>query len=75
MPYNFIRSDCDQIYLLPPNMKDWLPQDHLAWFLPEAVDQMDLSGFCANYREEPIKGQAARYVASYIIYQPTDGRY
>ena len=33
----------DQGYLLPPSLRDWLPEDHLAWFILEAVSQLDLS--------------------------------
>ena len=35
----------DQIFLLPPSPKDWLPEDHLAYFISDTVDELDLSGF------------------------------
>jgi transposase len=35
----------DQEFLLPPNMADWLPEDHLVWFVLEVVDQLDTSQF------------------------------
>lgn len=31
----------DQEFLLPPNMADWLPSDHLAWFVLDVVEQLD----------------------------------
>jgi transposase len=34
MPQNFIGCDRDQELLLPPSLRDWLPADHLAWFVP-----------------------------------------
>jgi transposase len=37
--------DRDQAFLLPPDMADWLPEDHLAWFLIEVVGEMDTSAF------------------------------
>ncbi|WP_199240597.1 transposase [Kribbella sp. VKM Ac-2500] len=37
--------DRDQAFLLPPDMADWLPQDHLAWFLIDVVAEMDTSAF------------------------------
>jgi transposase len=37
--------DRGQAFLLPPDMADWLPQDHLAWFLIDAVAVMDTSAF------------------------------
>src|SRR6266545_1732258 len=33
MAYNFLRGDHDQPFLLPPDLRDWLPADHLAWFV------------------------------------------
>lgn len=37
---------------MPPSLTEWLPEDHLAWFVIDAVDQMDLSGFRASYRAD-----------------------
>jgi hypothetical protein len=33
MTYNFLRGDRDQPFLLPPDLRDWLPDGHLAWFI------------------------------------------
>jgi len=49
---NFLPCDRDQPYLLPPSLKEWLPQDHLAWFLLDAVEEMDLRSFYVRYRED-----------------------
>jgi transposase len=38
--------------LLPPSLRDWLPEDHLAWFVLDAVDEIDLSAFYGDYRED-----------------------
>lgn len=43
MMANFVKADRDTDYLFPPSMQDWLPQDHLARFVVEVVDQLDLS--------------------------------
>jgi transposase len=58
MSYNFIPCDRDQILLLPPDLREWLPSGHLAWFVIDAVGQMDLSAFYAQYREDG-KGNTA----------------
>ena len=47
---NFLACDRDQALLLPPDLREWLPEDHFAWFLLAAVEQMDLSQFYAAYR-------------------------
>jgi transposase len=52
MPQNFIDCDRDQAFLMPPSLRDWLPGDHLAWFVIEAVGRLDLSAFYAAYRED-----------------------
>jgi len=51
---NFIACDREQELLLPPNLGDWLPEDHLAWFVLAAVEEMDLSAFYGAYRVEDI---------------------
>jgi transposase len=52
MAQNFIGCDRDQVLLLPPSLSEWLPEDHLAWFVLEAVDELDLGAFYASYRED-----------------------
>jgi len=42
----------DQAFLMPPSLTEWLEEDHLAWFVLDAVDQMDLSAFHADYRAD-----------------------
>jgi hypothetical protein len=43
MPQNGIACDRDQELLPPPNLKEWLPEDHLAWFVLATAKEMDLS--------------------------------
>ena len=38
MAQNFIGCDRDQALLLPPSLREWLPEDHLAWFVSSAAD-------------------------------------
>jgi transposase len=52
MAYNFLRGDRDQPFLLPPDLRDWLPQEHLAWFILDVVDQLDLAPFYRQYRDD-----------------------
>ena len=35
---------------MPPSLREWLPEGHLAWFVLDAVEEMDLSGFYGAYR-------------------------
>src|SRR6266511_6078488 len=58
MADNFRRGDRDQPFLLPPDLRDWLPAHHLAWFVRDVVDQLDLAPFLRAYRADG-HGQAA----------------
>jgi transposase len=53
MPQNFIRGDGPaQGYLLPPDVRDWLPGRHLAWELMGLAREMDLGPFMSWYRAD-----------------------
>src|SRR5271170_7669312 len=52
MPQNFIACDRDQVLLMPPSLRDWLPEDHLAWTILDAVSEMDLGAFYGAYRSD-----------------------
>ncbi|GJQ60294.1 MAG: hypothetical protein SCALA701_30950 [Candidatus Scalindua sp.] len=52
MSYNFIECNREQQYLLPPSLMDWLPGGDLAWFILDAVEQMDLKEFYKKYRKD-----------------------
>jgi transposase len=42
----------DQDLLLPPSLRDWLPEDHLVYFVSDVVDQLDLTEIHAVYEKE-----------------------
>jgi transposase len=52
MGQNFLACDREQAFLLPPDVREWLPEDHLAWFVIDAVEVMDLAAFYGAYRED-----------------------
>jgi transposase len=58
VPHNFLPCDRDQELLLPPGVREWLPEDHLAWFVLDAVEEIELSAFYDAYREDGC-GRAA----------------
>jgi transposase len=45
-------GDVDQLMLMPPSVRDWLPEDHLAFFVLDVVDELDLDAFYAAYRAD-----------------------
>ena len=52
MSKTFRPYEPDQIFLMPTSMRDWLPADHLAYFISDVVEQLDLSAIMARYRGE-----------------------
>jgi transposase len=52
MAQNFISCDREQQLLMPPDLREWLPAGHLAWFVLETVGEMDLARFYAAYRDD-----------------------
>jgi len=42
----------EQDLLLPPSLRDWLPEDHLAFFVSDLIDHLDLSAITTVYEEE-----------------------
>jgi transposase len=65
MPQNFIEGGCEQGFLLPPDVREWLPADHLAWFVIGVVKEMDLAAFYGAYRADG-HGRAA-YDPSMVV--------
>lgn len=45
-------GDRDQGFLLPPSVRDWLPEGHLAFFVIDVVAELDLTGFYAAFRAD-----------------------
>ena len=52
MGQNFIACDREQSFLMPPDVREWLPKSHLAWFVIDAVEEMDLAAFYATSRAD-----------------------
>ncbi len=52
MGQNFLSCDREQELLLPPSLREWLPPDHLAWFVIDLVEELDTDAFYAAYRAD-----------------------
>ena len=62
MPQNFLACDREQELLLPPSLREWLPESHFAWFVIDAVAQMNLtsSSACGDRDYGPTAHGACR---------------
>jgi transposase len=47
---DFVPVDRDTGFLLPPDLRDWLPEGHLAWTVIDAVETLDLTALISTYR-------------------------
>jgi hypothetical protein len=52
MAYNFVSGDRDQPFLLSPDLRDWLPEGHLAWCILDVTDQLNLTPFYRAHRDD-----------------------
>lgn len=66
MARDFLPYDTDQQYLLPPDMREWVPEDHLIWFLSDVVDGLDLSAIFMTYRKDDLRGRPAYHPAMMV---------
>ena len=59
MSKNFRTCDLDQPFLMPPSLQEWLPEDHLARFVAEVAEGLDLSKIYGQYGRRDGRGKAA----------------
>jgi len=65
---NFIVADRQTDYLLPPSVDDWLNQDHLARFIVEVIDQLDLSKLTRQYAGRGSKAYHPATLLAILVY-------
>ena len=72
---NFRPIDRATPFLLPPSVEDWLPQDHLARFVVDIVDQLDLSALARRYRGAGSAAYHPTVMLGLLIYGYATGVY
>jgi transposase len=77
MPTSFLPYDPEQSLLLPPSLRDWLPEGHLAYFVSDTVDALDLSAFYAPYEEDGRRNQPfdPRMMLKVLLYAYSTGTF
>jgi transposase len=65
---NFILTDRKTDYLLPPSVDDWLTQDHLARFVVEVIDGLDLSNLTRQYAGRGSKAHHPAALLAILVY-------
>jgi transposase/IS5 family transposase len=65
---SFKASDRNQPFLLPPSIQDWLPKEHLARFIVEIVEQLDLSRIYGQYNKSGKEAYDPKVMLSLLFY-------
>jgi transposase len=69
MAHDFLPYDLNQTQLLPPNPRDWLPEGHLALFLADVIDTIDLRPILQGYRRgRGPRGYHPRMLLAVLLY-------
>ena len=70
---NFVDCDREQAFLLPPDLRDWIPEDDLAHFVIEAVERVGMSAFKVNHRGTGSAQYHPRMMLALLIYCYANG--
>ena len=65
---NFREFDRETSFLLPPSLNEWLPERHLARFVVEVVDELDLSAMVTSYRGTGSAGYHPALLLGLLVY-------
>ena len=69
----FVDCERDQAFLLPPDLRDWIPEDDLAHFVIEAVDRVDMGAFKVNHRDTGSAQYHPRMMLALLVYCYANG--
>jgi len=77
MPTSFRPYHPDQALLLPPSPRDWLPEKHLAFFVAETIDALNLSAFYKPYEGDGRRKQPydPAMMLKVLVYAYASGTY
>ncbi len=69
----FVDCERDQAFLLPPDLRDWIPEDDLAHFVIAAVERVEMSAFKVNHRGTGSAQYHPRMMLALLIYCYANG--
>ena len=75
MPARFVSIDHDTPMLLPPDLRDWVPEDHLVHFIMDAVELLDLSTARVNHRGTGSEQYPPSMMLGLLIYCYASGTF
>lgn len=75
MAARFVTVDRETMLLLPPDMREWVPENHLSQFILDAVDEVDTSRAKVNHRGSGSEQYPPAMLLSLLIYSYTSGNF
>jgi transposase len=75
MATRFVKIDRDTALLLPPDLRDWVPSNHLAHYILDAVEELDLSEVRTNERGTGSEQYPPRMLLALLIYSYATGTF
>lgn len=75
MATRFVRIDRETPLLLPPDLRDWVPKSHLAHYILDAVEELDLSGVRTNERGTGSEQYPPGMLLALLIYSYATGTF
>lgn len=75
MSQKFVNVDRDTPMLLSPDLRDWIPENHIAHFILEALDAVPMAGAKVNVRGTGSKQYPPQMMIAVLIYGYITGRF
>jgi transposase len=75
MSERFVTIDRETPMLFPVDMRDWLPEDHLVFFIIEAIEQIGVTGFKVNHRGTGSEQYPPEMMLALLVYSYVTGRF
>lgn len=75
MAAKLVNVDRNTPMLLPPDLREWLPSDHIVHFIIESVETLDLRGFRVNERGSGSPQYPPSMMLALLIYSYATGRF
>jgi transposase len=72
---HFRSANRNQLFLLPPSIQDWLPEEHIARFVVDMVEQFDLENITCHYNNKGILAYSPRMLVALLFYGYATGTF
>ena len=75
MGATFVTVDRETLMLLPPDLREWVPEDHMVHFIIDAVESLDIQGFSVNDRGSGSPQYPPSMMLALLVYSYATGRF